>query len=326
LSPILQKYALGDFSEAIEIPEEEDEFTELLVALMLTADDMKELINEKEATIARLEQTEKALREEIAERARAEDELQQAMTELERSNEELERFAYVASHDLQEPLRLVSSYVQLLARRYQGQLDADADDFIAYAVDAASRMRTLINDLLAYSRVGTQGRELEPTDCGAVLDQALAVLQLTIEESGATLTHDPLPMVMADGVQLVQLLQNLIGNAIKFRGEEAPRIHIGVEGRDGEWLFSVRDNGIGIDPQYHDRIFQVFQRLHGRGEYSGTGIGLAICKKIVQHHGKRIWVESEPGEGSTFCFTLPAVSDRQMATISPEPQRAKEEG
>ena len=199
---------------------------------------------------------------------------------------------------------MVASYTQLLARRYRGQLDEAADEFIGYAVDGANRMQILINDLLAYSRVGTQGKPLAPTETGAVFEAARANLRVAIEESGAEVASDPLPAVMGDQTQLLQLFQNLIGNAIKFRGEEPPRVHVGAEPRDGRWLFSVRDNGIGIGAQYLERIFVIFQRLHGRTEYSGTGIGLAICKKIVERHGGKIWVESEPGKGSTFYFTL----------------------
>jgi signal transduction histidine kinase len=226
--------------------------------------------------------------------------------ELARSNEELEQFAYAASHDLQEPLRMVSSYLRLLERRYKGQLDTDADEFIAFAVDGATRMQTLINDLLTYSRIGTRGKPFAPTDSAGVLNQALTNLQVAIEESGATVTHDEMPTVLADDMQLAQLLQNLAGNAVKFRKPDTPpQIHVGVERSSGDWVFSVRDNGIGIDPQHFERIFLIFQRLHSREEYEGTGIGLAVCRKIVERHGGRIWVESEPGEGSTFYFTIP---------------------
>lgn len=243
--------------------------------------------------------------------ARQAQELAQRAEDMARSNRDLQQFAYVASHDLQEPLRMVASYVQLLARRYKGKLDADADDFIAYAVDGAQRMQTLIIDLLAYSRVGTHGREFEPTDCNAVLSQAIANLQAAITESEAVITHDPLPTVMADGSQLVQLFQNLIGNALKFRSQEQPAIHISAEpmesARENAWIFSVLDNGIGIDPEYRERIFIIFQRLHNKAEYPGTGIGLAVCKRIVERHGGRIWMESgesERGKGATFFFTI----------------------
>jgi len=243
--------------------------------------------------------------QDISERKRAEEELKRTVTDLERSNAELEQFAYVASHDLQEPLRMVSSYVQLLARRYKDKLDSDADEFIGYAVDGANRMQTLINDLLAYSRVGTRGKPFEPTDCEAVLEQVLTNLKVTIEESGAVVTHDALPTVMAEDSQLGQVFQNMIENAIKFKNEALPHIHISAEQKVNAWVFSVADNGIGIEQEYFDRIFIIFPRLRGRGEYSGTGIGLAICKKIVVRHGGRIWVESEPGKGTTFYFTIP---------------------
>lgn len=241
----------------------------------------------------------------ITERKRAAELLAKKVDELTRSNAELERFAYVASHDLQEPLRMVASYVQLLAKRYQGRLDADADDFIHYAADGATRMQQLINDLLAYSRVGTRGREFAPTDANRVLEDALFNLSHAINDSQAEITSDKLPSVAADGSQLTQVFQNLIGNAIKFCGKEKPDIHVGVSLTQGEWRFTVRDNGIGIPPEHQERIFQIFQRLHSREEYPGTGIGLSICKRIVERHGGRIGVESAPGKGTTFWFTLP---------------------
>jgi PAS domain S-box-containing protein len=247
--------------------------------------------------IARL-QAEAALRE-------ANDELARQAEELKRSNSELEQFAYVASHDLQEPLRMISSYTQLLMRRYGDRFDKEAKEFMDFVVDGSARMKQLIEDILAYSRIGTRGRELVPVESEAALKRALASLRGSIEASGATVTHDPMPAVHADAVQLAQLLQNLIGNALKFKGADAPRVHVAVTQRPDWWQFAVRDNGIGIDPEFFGRIFMVFQRLHGKGEYPGTGIGLAICKKVVDRHGGRIWVESRPGAGSTFFFTLP---------------------
>jgi light-regulated signal transduction histidine kinase (bacteriophytochrome) len=246
-----------------------------------------------------------AIKQDVTERKRAQAELAQQAQRLARSNAELEQFAYVASHDLQEPLRMVASYTQLLAKRYRGKLDSDADEFIAYAVDGATRMQALINDLLAFSRIGRSGRRREPTDCSGVLGRVLTDLKVTIEESGAVVTHGTLPEVMGDAAQLQQVFQNLISNAIKVRGQEPPRIHVSCERSGDDWLFSVRDNGIGIDPQYADRIFVIFRRLHSKAEYPGTGIGLAICRRVVERHGGRIWLESEPGKGSTFFFTLP---------------------
>jgi light-regulated signal transduction histidine kinase (bacteriophytochrome) len=236
---------------------------------------------------------------------RAEEAVLKTAEELRRSNEDLGQFAYVASHDLQEPLRMVTGFVQLLQKKYGSRLDADADQFIAYAVDGATRMQTLINDLLAYSRVGTRGGEPAPTDVGAVLREALGNLHASIAETAAEITQGELPIVPADGTQLTQLFQNLIGNALKFRGNAPPKIHVDASRQGDHWLFSVRDNGIGIDPEFRDRIFLIFQRLHTRQKYPGTGIGLAVCKKIVDRHGGRIWVESQPGQGATFYFTIP---------------------
>ncbi|HEV2856156.1 MAG TPA: ATP-binding protein [Thermoanaerobaculia bacterium] len=247
-----------------------------------------------------------AIARDMSEQKRYEDLAARQAEELRRSNAELERFAYVASHDLQEPLRTVTSYVQLLARRYQGRLDPDADDFIAYAVDGANRMRQLIQDLLAYSRVNTTGSRFGRTSLEKVLPAVLASLEASLKEAGAVVTHGPLPEVAGDESQLEQLLQNLIANAIRFRGAGPPRIHLEAERLAGEWRVSVRDNGVGIDPRYFERIFVIFQRLHNRAEYGGTGIGLALCKKIVEGHGGRIWVESGPEGGSAFFFTLPA--------------------
>ena len=238
--------------------------------------------------------------------AEAERQLGQRAEELARSNAELETFAYVASHDLQEPLRMVSSYVKLLEQRYKDRLDADADDFIHYAVDGAERMQALINDLLAFSRVGTHVEPFEPTDCSGVVDEALINLHVAVEECGAKVTTDDMPTLTADRGQLVQVFQNLIGNAVKFRGDRPATVHVGARPCEDGWELWVSDNGIGIDSKYYERIFAVFQRLHRRSEYDGTGIGLAICKKIVERHGGRMWVESEVGRGSTFRLTIPA--------------------
>jgi light-regulated signal transduction histidine kinase (bacteriophytochrome) len=256
----------------------------------------------------------------ISVRKRAEAQLQSTVQELRRSNEDLAQFAYFASHDLQEPLRMVASYTQLLSKRYKGKLDSDADDFIAFAVDGASRMQQLIVGLLAYSRAGTKGGALLHTSSEEALRQALMNLRGAIEESGAVVTYDPLPIVMADETQLIQLFQNLVGNAIKYQRPGVPRVHISAAREGGEkWMFSVQDNGMGIDSQYFVRIFGMFQRLHKREEYAGTGIGLAICKKIVERHGGAISVESQIGLGSTFHFTL--AGGEANSTTLPEETR-----
>ena len=265
------------------------------------------LILEKERAVAAHQQERLRLERESAEALREKSEqLRETSEELSRSNKELEQFAFVVSHDLQEPLRMVSSYLQLLERRYKGQLDTSADEFIHFAVDGADRMKGLILDLLAYSRVGTQGGELRATDLAQVLDDVTRDLEVALKEAGARIEAEGLPRVMADPRQASQLLQNLIGNAVKFRGEAAPQVRVEAAREGRLWHLQVSDNGIGIAPQFNDQIFGVFKRLHTREEYSGSGIGLAICKKITERHGGRIWVESAPGEGATFHFTLPA--------------------
>jgi signal transduction histidine kinase len=239
-------------------------------------------------------------------------ELAEQTRDLERSNADLQQFAYVASHDLQEPLRMVASFTQLLAKRYGHKLDSDAREFIGFAVDGATRMQTLISDLLSYARVGSQGKALALTDTDALLDKVLDGLKLVIEENAAVVVHDPLPVVMADPQQLGQLFQNILTNAIKFRGEEPPRVRISTERNGSDWKISIGDNGIGISQEHADRIFVIFQRLHTRDDYPGTGIGLAICKKIVERHRGRIWIEPSPGGETTFCFTIPAASSQKM--------------
>jgi len=241
----------------------------------------------------------------VTERKAAEERLQSTLADLEHSNKELEQFAYIASHDLQEPLRMVSSYTQLLAQRYESQLDDKARKYIHYAVDGAIRMQSLINDLLAYSRVGTRGRTPEPADAHAILGEAIRNLASAIEENRAIITSEDLPTVRADGSHLLLVFQNLLANAIKFRGKDLPCIHVSAQERPADWVFSVKDNGIGIEPQHAERVFVIFQRLHTREEYPGTGIGLSICQRIIERHGGKIWFESEPGIGTTFFFTVP---------------------
>ena len=262
-----------------------------------------------EAQLAALEQlldvTEQTVSEQSDRLEEALRELDLSNAELKRSNEELELFAYVASHDLQEPLRMVASYTQLLARRYADKLDDDAREFIQFAVDGATRMQALIDALLEYSRVGTTKREAAAVDLREVVSNVLSDLRLSVSETGATVTVGDLPVVDGDRAQLTQLFQNLIANAVKFRGTERPVIDITCSAQIQEWVIQVADQGIGIEPRYQQRIFQIFQRLHTREEYPGTGIGLAVCRRIVERHGGKIWVESEPGQGSTFYFTLP---------------------
>jgi light-regulated signal transduction histidine kinase (bacteriophytochrome) len=261
-----------------------------------------------EAQVAALEQLLQVYEQTVAEQSQKLDDalrqLSEQAQELRRSNEELEQFAYVASHDLQEPLRMVASYTQLLARRYADKLDDDAREFINFAVDGARRMQALIDALLQYSRVGTRGVEIATVDLNEVLDAVRANLSLAIEEAGGAVEAEALPAVSADRTQMIQLFQNLIGNALKFRGAEPPRVHVSATTGQGMAHVVVRDNGIGIDARYANRIFLVFQRLHTQAEYPGTGIGLAVCRKIVERHGGTIWVESEPGRGSAFHFTI----------------------
>jgi PAS domain S-box-containing protein len=243
--------------------------------------------------------------EDVTDRRRVEAERARLIAELERSNAELERFAYVASHDLQEPLRMISSFTQLLARRYEGRLDDKADTYIRYAVDGAVRMQALINDLLAYSRVG-RGSESPPTEASASFEAACSNVQLAIRAAGASVTADPLPRVRIDPHELLQVFQNLIANALKFRREDAPQIHVSARRDGSRWVIAVEDNGIGIEGTQLDRVFVVFQRLHAAADYPGNGIGLAICKKIIQRHGGEMWIESQVGRGSRFLFSLPA--------------------
>jgi two-component system, chemotaxis family, sensor kinase Cph1 len=250
------------------------------------------------------------LEAQIIERKKTEKALEAHAKELARSNEELEQFAYVASHDLREPLRMVSSYVQLLEQRYQDKLDKDANEFIHFAVDGAERMQTLISDLLSFSRVGTRGNPFQPTNVQDLLDQVCTDLQFVISDHQAQIIYQSLPTIMADKTQLTQVFQNLISNAIKFRSDEQPLIQINVQQQDNNWLFTITDNGIGIDPTFSERIFVIFQRLHTRDQYPGTGIGLAICKKIIERHGGHIWFEPNHPQGTQFLFTLPNRSEK----------------
>ncbi len=297
-----------------------------LRATKSTQDEIGVLVDGFNSMLAQIEARERALKaahgelearvfdlqREVAERQRAEAGLAKQTLELQRSNAELEQFAYVASHDLQEPLRMVSSYTQLLAKRYKAKLDGDAIEFIEFAVDGVKRMQTLIKDLLEFSRVGTRGKEFAPVSSEAAAQLACRNLEATIKDRGADVTLSALPVVMADQGQLVQLFQNLIGNAMKYCKEPTPKVHLSWQAQDGRCEFAIKDNGIGIAPEFAERIFVLFQRLHGKGEYDGTGIGLAVCKKIVERHGGRIWVESGAGQGSTFKFTLPLAVESKL--------------
>jgi len=275
-------------------------------------DRLEELV--KQRTVE-LEVANAHLQTEIAQRKAGEETRRQITQELERSNRDLEQFAYVASHDLQEPLRAVGGYVKLLQHRFPEKVDAAARDYITGAAAGAQRMQRLITDLLAYSRVGTQSKAFVPADLNALLNDALNNVQASIKEAGAKVTSDPLPTLTVDATQIVQLFQNLIANAIKFHSDRTPVIHVGARREKDQWLFWVRDNGIGIDPRYSERIFQIFQRLHTRRQYPGTGIGLAICKKIVERHGGEIRVESQPAQGATFYFSIPEISAKKEPVL-----------
>jgi signal transduction histidine kinase len=263
--------------------------------ILLAIEDITERRRLELAERTSLELVSKRLEKEVAERT----------SELERSNRELQQFAYVASHDLKEPLRLVESYVQLLVKRYRGQLDDKADVFMGFILEGTNRMQKLINDVLLYSRVEARAKQLKSVDADSVLERVRLGLRLDIESSGAVVSNDLLPTVLVDETQIYQLFHNLVANALKYRGEEPPEIHVSARYEESDWLFAVRDNGIGFDPKYAERIFLMFQRLHGRDDYDGTGIGLALCQRIVERHGGRIWAESEEGKGSTFYFTIP---------------------
>ena len=286
LAPIIMMTGQGD--RALDLEAMEAGATDYLVKGRISVDLLERSIR---YAMAR-KQTEKAL--------------VQKTEALQRSNEELKMFNYVVSHDLQAPLRTIGGFASLLKQSYQGRLDADADRYLAFIVEGAVRMQTLIKDVLAYSREGRQAIERQRIDVNEVFQQTLNNLRSILDEKEAVVTHDPLPIIEADTTQIGRLLQNLIGNGVKFRGEARPRVHVSAKRENGMWCFSVQDNGIGIDSKYQDKIFEVFERLHDESTYEGTGIGLAICKKIVERHGGHIWVTSDPGQGSTFYFTIPA--------------------
>ena len=286
----------GDLQVRTGLAHGQGELMQLARCFDEMADSLERRISERQRAEVELKALNEGLERRVAART----------SELKRSNEELEHFAYIASHDLQEPLRMVTNYLKLIAQRYKGKLDTNADEFLAFALDGAERMQALILGLLAYSRVGAQGKPFEPIHIEQVLQRALANLKVAIEESGAKVVHELLPVVQGDPIQLTQLFQNLLGNAIKFRGAVPPLIQVRAARKGSEWQFAIQDNGIGIPAKDFDRIFILFQRLHGREKYPGTGIGLSFCKKIVEQHGGRIWLESESEKGTTFYFTLPA--------------------
>ena len=245
----------------------------------------------------------------ITEIKKTEEELKRISEELARSNAELKDFAYIASHDLKKPLQSIESFANLLARRYKGKLDAKADEFISYIVEGVQRLQILIKDLLEYSQIETKAKNITPTDCSFIVEEAMSNLKTAMDESNAVVTYNKLPTIMSDPQQIISLFQNLIDNAIKFRSNKAPRVRISADRKGNEWLFSIRDNGIGIDPENFEKIFVMFQRLHGSADFPGTGIGLSICKKIIERHGGRIWVESKPGNGATFFFVIPSIGN-----------------
>jgi PAS domain S-box-containing protein len=292
----------GKMMGAIESMRDITEMRKAELELQKYHENLEEQVEER---TEELEKTNEKLKSAIAKHEEAEIKMSELVVELKRSNKDLEQFAYVASHDLQEPLRMVSSFTQLIERKYRDKLDEDANEYIWYVVDGAKRMQSLINDLLSYSRVTTKVKDFTKINLNETVDEAIFNLEIAIEENNAIVVVDSLPPIYGDSSQMVQLFQNIIGNAIKYRSEKIPEIHISASEGDQEWIFKIEDNGIGIQPEYNERIFQIFQRLHGSHAYSGTGIGLAICKKIVELHGGSIWVNSKPGEGSIFYFTIP---------------------
>ena len=295
----------GTNQDITEHKKAEDKMQELVEKLQASEEELTSSNEELRATSEELKTTNEELNLQMDFEVAAKRDLEEIAHKLKISNRELEQFAYVASHDLQEPLRMVSSFTQLLERRYKRQLDADADDYIGFIIEGSQRMKYLIDDLLEFSRLNTQSREFESILLKITLEDVLRNLKTSIMENNAQITHDPLPTIIGDPSQINQLLQNLIANAIKFHGDEPPKIHISAEESGDEWIIGVSDEGIGIDPDHQEQIFRIFKRLHTREEYSGTGIGLAICKRIIDKHNGKIWVESELGKGSNFYFTIP---------------------